>query len=76
MHWEFTDDTPLTAHTLREILDTLPGDTPICLATTNNWDSEPVYEVDLELAVRVDPYWSYGTNDPVTEKTPILCFRS
>lgn len=36
MHWEFALDKPPTVHTLREILDILPRDAPICLATAND----------------------------------------
>lgn len=76
MHWEFTSDKPLTAHTLRETLDVLPEDVPICIATANDWDSEPASGIDFELAVRIGPYWARGTDDPVDEKSAVLTIRS
>lgn len=76
MHWEFTSDKPLTVHTLREILNTLPGAVPICLATANDWDSEPATELDFHLAVRVGSYWARGTDDSVGEKSAVLAIRS
>ena len=76
MHWEFTSDTPLTAHTLRAILNQLPGATPICLAMADDWDSEPATEIDFELAVRVGPCWVRGTDDSVGEKAAVLTIRS
>lgn len=76
MHWEFTPDKSLTVHTLREILDLLPGDAPICLSTANDWDSEPASGVDFDLAVRVGPHWAHGTDDPVDEKSAVLTLRS
>ncbi len=76
MHWEFALDKPLTVHTLREILDILPVDAPICLATANDWDSEPASELDFELAVRVGQYWVRGTDDPVDEKSAVLTIRA
>ena len=76
MHWEFTLDKPLTVHTLREILNTLPGGVPICLATANDWDSEPATEIDFELAVRIGPYWARGTDDSESEKSAVLTIRA
>lgn len=76
MHWEFALDKPLTVHTLREILDILPEDDPICLATANDWDSEPASELNFERAVRVGQYWARVTDDPVDEKYAVLIFRS
>lgn len=76
MDWEFTGDAPLTAHALRQILDTLPGATPICIATADGWDSDPVTCVDFNLAVRSGPYWVHNTNDAKAEKVAILTFRA
>lgn len=76
MHWEFALDKPLTVHTLREILDILPEDAPICLAMANDRDSEPASGIDFELAVRVGQYWACGTDDPVDEKSAILTIRA
>lgn len=76
MEWEFTADTPLTIHALRKILDSLPGATPICIATTDDLDSEPVSNVDFNLAIYTNPHWTCGTNDPEVEKVAILTFRA
>ena len=76
MEWEFTADTPLTVHALREILDTLPGATPICIATADEWDSDPVTRVDFNLAVCSGPHWVHNTNDAEVEKVAVLTFRA
>lgn len=76
MEWEFTAETPLTAHALRKILDTLPGATPICIATVDEWASDPVTRVDFNLAVYSGSYWAHNTNDAEVEKVAVLTFRA
>lgn len=76
MEWEFTSNEPLTVHTLREILDTLPGATPICIVTANEWDSDPVTRVDFNLAVRSGPHWAHNTSDAEVEKVAVLTLRA
>lgn len=53
---------------LCEILDTLPGAAPIRLATTGNWDSEPV--------ARSGPCRAHETNDPGVEKVIVSTIKA
>ena len=72
MQHKFTGLYELTARELIDILETVPGNSPICLPTPNDWDCMPAQMVETDTATTDGHYWTLDPQHTPDHRTTVI----